>query len=215
MKKIILSMLTLSTMAFYSCGEKAAEENKDATTEVVEEKGVSGTFNVNEGSEITWNARHYKDENFVHTGTVGINGGTIVVENGSVVGGEFEFDMSNIIEPGTDTTQPWTLQGHFKMADFFNVEAFPTSTFKISSVTDGNALGTLNVIGVSKEVSFPINVNVAEESVAVSGEFELDLLQFNIPILSAADTLPEVEKMESAYPGVTFQLDISLSKASH
>lgn len=208
-------MLTLSTIALYSCGEKAAETEAEATTESVEEVAISGTYNVNEGSVITWNARHYKDTAHAHTGTVAINAGTIVVENNTVVGGEFNLDMAQIIEPGADTTQPWTLEGHFKMADFFNIEGFPTSTFTVSNVTDGVLTGSLEVIGVSKEISFPVAITTTAETVSATAEFDLDLLQFGLPILVEGDTLPEVEKLESPNPVATFQLDISASKAAH
>jgi len=216
MKKIVLSMLTLSTMAFISCGEKEADTKKEEVkTDNVEATTVSGTYNVADASVVTWNARHYKDSAHAHTGTVAISNGSIVVENDAIVGGEFEFDMTQIIEPGTDTTQPWTLQGHLAMADYFNTEAFTTSTFTVSNFADGVVTGSLQVIGISKEISFPAEANVSADAVTVSAEFDLNMLQFEIPSLMAGDTLPEMEKMESANPTVNFQLDISASKAAH
>jgi polyisoprenoid-binding protein YceI len=216
MKKIILSMLTLSTIAFSSCGEKDAETEKEVTeTKNVEVAKISGTYNVAESSVVTWSVRHYKDTAHAHTGTVAIATGSIVVENGSVIGGEFEFDMTKIIEPGTDTTQPWTLQRHLATPDYFNTGAFATSTFTISSFTDGMVTGNLEVIGVSKEITFPAEVIVAAETVIVSAEFDLNLLQFGLISLVEGDALPEAEKMESPNPTVTFQLDVSASKAAH
>ena len=45
MKKIVLSMLTLSTIAFSSCGEKECGNGKRVTeTENVEVAKVSGTY---------------------------------------------------------------------------------------------------------------------------------------------------------------------------
>jgi len=216
-------MLTLSTIAFYSCGEKEPEEPKAKTEKESEESKaktaagtkVSGTYHVAESSVVTWNVRHYKDTEHAHTGTVAINAGAVVVEDGSVVGGEFEFNMTQIIEPGTDTTQSWTLQGHLTMPDYFNTAAFTTSTFAISSFTDGMVTGDLEVIGVSKEITFPAEVIVTAETVTVSAEFELSMLQFELPSLVEGDALPEDEKMESPNPVVTFQLDISASKAAH
>ena len=46
-------------------------------------------------------------------------------------------------------------------------------------------------------------------------EFELSMLQFELPSLVEGDALPEDEKMESPNPVVTFQLDVSASKAAH
>ena len=71
MKKIVLSMLTLSTIAFSSCGEKECGKEKEVTeTENVEVAKVSGTYHVAESSVVTWNVRHYKDTAHAHTGTV-------------------------------------------------------------------------------------------------------------------------------------------------
>jgi len=216
MKKIILSMLTLSTIAFSSCGEKEAETEKvEPEVEGLEIAKISGTFDAIEGSVITWNVRHYKDTAHAHTGTVEIAKGSIVVEDDAVIGGEFEFDMTKIIEPGTDTSQSWTLQGHLAMADYFNSAAFTTSTFTISSFTDGIVAGNLEVIGISKEVSFPAEVVITADDVTVAAEFDLSLLQFGLPSLVEGDALPEEEKMESPNPTVTFQLDISAGKAAH
>ena len=215
MKRIVLTMLTLSTMALYSCGEKEAETKEEVSTEEVENAevaSISGTYNVNEGSVVTWNARHYKDAENVHQGTVAIEAGTIVIENNNVVGGTFSMDMTQIIEPGTDTTEDWTLQGHFKMPDFFDVANFGTSSFTIANVTDGVVNGSLEIKGLSKDISFPAEISVTEEGVHTKAEFELNLLQFELPILLEGDTLPEEEKLESPNPTVTFQLDISASK---
>jgi len=214
MKKIILSMLTLSTIAFSSCGEKDTESEVTAT-ENVEVAKLSGTYHLAESSVVTWNVRHYKDTAHAHTGTVGIAKGSIFVEDDAVIGGEFEFDMTKIIEPGTDTSQSWTLQGHLAMADYFNSAAFATSTFTISSFTDGIVVGNLEVIGISKEVSFPAEVVITADDVTVAAEFDLSLLQFGLPSLVEGDALPEEEKMESPNPTVTFQLDISASQAAH
>ena len=221
MKKIILSMLTLSTIAFSSCGEKESDDPKAKTEKdskdpkAEAETKVSATYHIDEASLVTWNVRHYKDTEHAHTGTVAINTGSIVVEDGSVIGGQFEFNMTQIIEPGTDTTQSHTLQGHLTMPDYFNTAAFTTSTFAISSFTDGMVTGDLEVIGVSKEITFPAEVIVSAEAVTVSAEFELSMLQFELPSLVEGDALPEDEKMESPNPVVTFQLDVSASKAAH
>ena len=41
------------------------------------------------------------------------------------------------------------------------------------------------------------------------------MLQFGLPSLVEGDALPEEEKMETPNPIITFQLDISASKAAH
>ena len=214
MKKIILSMLTLSTIAFSSCGEKEAE-TEVTETENIELAKVSGTYAVADASVVTWNARHYKDTAHAHTGTVTINTGSIVVEDEAIVGGEFELDMSSILEGGEPNDYTIMLQGHLMDTSFFFVADFVTSSFTLNSVEGDVATGSLEVLGVSKEISFPATTSVTAETVTVSAEFDLDMLQFGLPSLVEGDALPEEEKMETPNPIITFQLDISASKAAH
>jgi len=201
-------------MAFSSCGEKNAE-TEVTETENIERTKVSGTYTVADASVVTWNARHYKDTAHAHTGTVTINSGSIVVEEEVIVGGEFEFDMSSILEGGEPNDYTIMLQGHLMDTSFFFVADFVTSSFTLNSVEGDVATGSLEVLGVSKDISFPATTSVTEETVTVSSEFDLDMLQFGLPSLVEGDALPEEEKMETPNPIITFQLDISASKAAH
>ena len=214
MKKIILSLLTLSTIAFSSCGEKDAETEKEGT-ENVEVAKLSGTYDVAESSVVTWSAQSYKDTVPDHVGTVDISTGSIVVEDDLVVGGDFSFDMTSILESGEPNEYTVMLQNHLMDTSFFFVADFATSSFTITNVIDGVLTGSLNVLGISKEVSFPVEMNMSSESIAATANFDLNMLQFNLPYLLEQDTLPEAEKLEATNPTVTFHLDISASKAAH
>ena len=90
MKKIILSMLTLSTIAFSSCGEKDTETEVTAT-ENIEVAKLSGTYHVAESSVVTWSAQSYKDTVPAHIGTVDISTGSIVVEERPCHRGRLQF----------------------------------------------------------------------------------------------------------------------------
>ena len=216
MKKTILSMLTLSTIAFSSCGEKDVEMEKEVTeVENVGVAKVSGTYHVAESSVVTWGAQSYKDTVPEHVGTVAISAGSIVVENDAIVGGEFSFDMASILESGEPNDYTVMLQNHLMDTSFFFVADFATSSFTLNSVEGGVAAGSLEVLGISKEISFPIETTISAESIAAKANFDLNMLQFNLPYLLEQDTLPEAEKMEATDPTVTFQLDVSASKAAH
>ena len=216
MKKIVLSMLTLLTIAFSSCGEKNEEMEKEVTeTENVEVAKISGTYHVAESSVVTWSAQSYKDTVPEHVGTVAISEGSIEVENDAIVGGKFSFDMASILESGEPNDYTVMLQNHLKDTSFFFVANFATSSFTLNSVEGDVATGSLKVLGISKEISFPIETTISAELIAAKANFDLNMLQFNLPYLLEQDTLPEAEKMESTNPTVTFQLDISASKAAH
>ena len=216
MKKIILSMLTLSTIAFSSCGEKDAETEKEVTeTENVEVAKLSGTYHVAESSVVTWSAQSYKDTVPEHVGTVAISAGSIVVEDDAIVGGEFSFDMTSILESGEPNDYTVMLQNHLMDTSFFFVAEFATASFQILKLEDGVLTGNLEVLGMSKEISFPIETTISAESIAAEANFDLNMLQFNLPYLVEQETLSEAEKMEATNPTVTFQLNISASKAAH
>jgi polyisoprenoid-binding protein YceI len=216
MKKIILSMLTLSTIAFSSCGEKDAETEKEVTeTENVEVAKLTGTYHLAESSVVAWSAQSYKDTVPEHIGTVAISAGVIVVEDDVVVGGEFSFDMTSILESGEPDKYTVMLQNHLMDTSFFFVADFATAAFQILKLEDGVLTGNLEVLGISKEISFPIETTISAKSIAATANFDLNMLQFNLPYLLEQETLPEAEKMEATNPTVTFQLNISASKAAH
>lgn len=220
MKKIILPLFAIAALSVTSCGD---EEKTEETKENVESKegtettheetsSASGTYNIEEGTTVQWQAKHYKDDNYVHTGTIPMSQGNVTVENGKIVGGKFEFDMSQILEPGTDTTKPWTLQGHIKMPDFFDVANFATADFTINSVEGNNISGTLNVKGASQEITFPAEINVTETELTAKGSTEVDFLKHNIEVLNKNEAAPEEEKMEGPNPTAFISFDIKASK---
>lgn len=49
--------------------------------------------------------------------------------------------------------------GHVKSADFFDVEQFPTMTFKSTQITDDTITGELTIKGITKTVEFDYEFN--------------------------------------------------------
>ena len=84
-------------------------------------------------SELTWYG--FKPTGR-HNGTIGIQDGTLAVQNGEVVGGMFTMDMNDIkvLDEGLADEDRQKLTGHLKSADFFSVEEHPTATFEITEV---------------------------------------------------------------------------------
>ncbi len=67
------------------------------------------------------------------------------------------------------------LNGHLKNGDFFEVEKYPTATFKITSVKKNNdkvynslVTGNLTVKGKTNAVSFPAKITYANGTVTLS-----------------------------------------------
>ncbi len=81
-----------------------------------------------------------------------------MIENGQLVGGTVEVDMSTI--EGDDHRSDNNLIKHLKDADFFDVKKFPFSTIAITrvasiNVEDKEITGNLTIKGITHPVTFP------------------------------------------------------------
>lgn len=74
------------------------------------------------------------------------------------------------------TTDTDGVTKHLKTDAFFDVDKYPTATFKLSSVVNGKATGTFTIHGVTKTVTFPVTVS----GDAYSAKFNLNLKDFGI-----------------------------------
>jgi polyisoprenoid-binding protein YceI len=81
----------------------------------------------------------------------------------------------------TDTDR---LTGHLKSPDFFDVEKFPVSTFSVTAIEGtgptNKITGNLEMHGVTKAISFPAAVQVADDAVTVKAVFAINRKQWNI-----------------------------------
>ncbi len=213
MKKLIYSIFAITALSVTSCGgaeetETTEGEGKDSTK--VEEVTISGTYNTAEGAAITWKAKHYADEDFVHIGTVPTSG-NVVVDNNAIIGGEFTFDLVSLDEEG-DTDYTKMLEGHLQDSTFFNTMVFPTATFKITGAEAGKIMGDLTVIGVSQSVTIEGELSITDTEVALVGSTSVDMLGFEMPFLLMSEQAPEDKKGQSPDPKVVIDIDLKLTK---
>jgi polyisoprenoid-binding protein YceI len=111
-----------------------------------------------------------------------------------VVGGKVA-DTGNRVVISTDSL--WSdnprLTGHLKNADFFNVPVYPTATFETVSVSDGatnsTVVGNLTMHGITKQISFPATIKVADNQVSVNAEFSINRFDFDMKYAGRADDL--------------------------
>ena len=80
-----------------------------------------------------------------------------------------------------------------KSPDFFNAAQFPTATFVSSAVEDKQTntmvTGNLTLHGVTKQISFPAEVKVADDVVSVNANFVLNRFDFDIKYPGKANDL--------------------------
>jgi polyisoprenoid-binding protein YceI len=128
----------------------------------------------------------------VHPGGFKTFSGTITLVDGAPEKSKVELDI--------DVDSLWTdsdrLAGHLKSPDFFDVKTFPKATFVTTSITAGGAdgathtvKGNLTLRGVTKEISFPATITVAEKQVTAKARFSLNRQDFGVAYKGAPDDL--------------------------
>ena len=111
-------------------------------------------------STVTWKA--YKVTGS-HYGTVALQSGSLMFDNGQLTGGEFVVDMTTLTANDLEGEWKDKLVGHLKSEDFFSVEKHQTSSLVFTEVkqTGKNSYkvtGNLTIKGITKPVSFDMSV---------------------------------------------------------
>ena len=141
------------------------------------------------GSDVHWwGYKIAKTEASSHDGTVKVKSGNLVLKNGAVVGGDFVLDMTTISATDLSGEGKTKLEGHLKNGDFFEVEKYPTATYKITSVKkntnkDYNFVvnGNLTVKGKTNPVSFPAKITSNKGIITLeSDKFSFDRQKFDV-----------------------------------
>ena len=126
-----------------------------------------------------------------HKGTIQFTGGDLQVNNNMVVGGTATVDMKTIKATDiTDADSQGKFVGHMSSADFFDAPAFPTSTFKITSITpikgaaadadNATITGDMTIKGVTQKISVPAKVGVKNGVASVTGKVTIDRTKFGL-----------------------------------
>ncbi len=124
-----------------------------------------------------------------HTGIIKLQKGYLQMTNGKISGGEFVIDMNSIENTDQEGQDKEDLQNHLRSSDFFDADQFPTATFAITDAKpldgreDANYLitGNLTIKGITKSISIPAKVQVAETYVEVeTPKFTIDRTQWGI-----------------------------------
>lgn len=180
-------MLALSLVCFITFTSCKKENQNEATTETMEvtEVELNPNFIVDTGSSvINWIGAKPAG---THTGTISLKEGSFEVTDGKVTGGEFTIDMNTINVTDLEGDKKNDLEMHLKgtgenaetVDHFFNVNAHPTSNFKIVTVDDVNGAyfikGILTMKGISKPVDFPAEIMVTDNEVTlISDPFKIN-----------------------------------------
>lgn len=137
-------------------------------------------------STIQWTGS--KKVGAVHTGKIAVKDGQVETNaKNEITSGSFTIDMTTIADEdlAKDPEHQKKLQGHLSSADFFNIEKFPTSTFKITSISKKgkglvNITGDLTLVGKTNSISFPANVTTDAAGLKGEAKFKIDRTKWGL-----------------------------------
>ncbi|PIB36839.1 lipid-binding protein [Reichenbachiella sp. 5M10] len=161
MLNTLLALLTFVTLA--------GEKNHTPAADVTE-------------STVVWKASKVTGK---HEGTVTLTESSLVLKGTELKGGSFTADMTSINTTDLEGEYKDKLDGHLKSDDFFGVEKYPTSTFKITKVkkTGSNSYdvtGNITIKGKTETVNFPAQLAVAGDKITATAVITLDRTKFGI-----------------------------------
>jgi polyisoprenoid-binding protein YceI len=208
-KRLMIPVAIVATLGFTACkseiDDKTAAEVTE-TTAAEEEAAPAGESIavVKDVSKIEFvGAKVTRD----HDGGFNVFDGNVTFVGDTPSAIDFTIDLTSI---WTDTER---LTGHLKSADFFDVEKFPTATFKSTGITaapEGNAdnathmiSGTLDMHGLTKAVTFPAGVTSTSERITATSQFTINRHDWEISYKGAPDDLIKDEvliKLDLRFP---------------
>ena len=134
-------------------------------------------------SKIYWIGRKITGE---HNGTIEIKDGYVNIDQGSIAGGLFEIDMNSITVVDMNEKYNKKLESHLKNSDFFDVQKFPVSTFKIKKsynffIIDNIIFdGDLKIKNTLIEKNIPATITVNDSVAEAVGVIDIDRTLFGI-----------------------------------
>lgn len=112
----------------------------------------------------------------------------------------FEVQTASVItDPDDRGMMSEKLDEHIKSPDFLDVATFPTATFTSTAIEPGadattyTVTGNLTVRGVTKSITFPATVTIADGTVSAKAEFSLNRKDFNVVYEGKPDDLVREE----------------------
>jgi len=122
-----------------------------------------------------------------HFGNLLLKSGTLMINHGKLVGGDFVIDMNTISNQDlTSEKYNAMLVNDLKSDNFFNVDKYPEATFKLIrpmpvSKNNFEILGQLNLKGTMGVVTFPVEIIYESNgSVVAKGECNFDRTKFGL-----------------------------------
>ncbi|WKN41511.1 YceI family protein [Tunicatimonas pelagia] len=170
MKKISLNALVLTVLAVVA-----------SAFTLPEKEAVTYTVDVQQ-SEVTWKGEKVTGN---HVGTIQLQQGSLALEDGKLIGGNFTIDMSTLSNTDLEGEQKGKLEGHLKSDDFFGVATHPTATLTITKVKPQanntyQVTGKLTIKDKTNQIQFPATVTTEGSQVTANASIAVDRSEYDV-----------------------------------
>tara|TARA_B110000444_G_C18814856_1_gene584578 strand:- start:1311 stop:1904 length:594 start_codon:yes stop_codon:yes gene_type:complete len=159
----ILSLLTLSAFSAKPHIDNVPVDAKNSTVKWI-------------GSKVTSS----------HEGNISIQKGVLMIDHGTLVGGQFSIDMNSISCSDIESAKKNKyLVDHLKDEDFFNVNNFSVATITIKYAVKGKGniykiVADLTIKGITHPVSFAAEVMINGLNYSAKANIKIDRTKWDI-----------------------------------
>jgi len=121
-----------------------------------------------------------------HEGDIKIKSGKLILDHGRLVGGQFEIDMTTIVNTDIeDKESRLNLEGHLKNKDFFNVNEHKTASLMITTVklieeSSYELQADLTIKGITHEIKFNADVEIKGTAFLAIAKIKIDRTKWEI-----------------------------------
>jgi polyisoprenoid-binding protein YceI len=186
-----LSVLATAALVVFACRDGNKEAKTTEGAEAVKEQSAALSVKVDTAASIiNWIGRKGIAGAKIgqHNGTVRISDGSVKVDSGKVVGGDFTIDMQTITVLDLKGEEKSKLEGHLRDTDFFLAKEYPTGKFEITGLTEAPSdtsthivKGNLTLRGKTNNIEFPAKITVSPTgAVSATAKFAIDRLKWGI-----------------------------------
>jgi polyisoprenoid-binding protein YceI len=188
---VVLLVLIISLLVIIKNKKPEIKDNSTQQDEIMKTKEIlqgSGMyFFDSSSSKISWEGKKTIVKEWIDNGSISIQSGDITLVDNNVTEGKIVIDMNSITTNKTGAGGGEdNLSKHLKSADFFGVEVFPTSQFKLNSliptetVYTYTAKGEMTIKNITKDIEFPVTIYMENGLISMNAEIVLDRTQFDV-----------------------------------
>ena len=189
-----LSLVLFGSVGLYSsCSEAPKGDNASISEKREASEAKGAMFAADTANSKIRFTGHGVGKN--HPGVFKLSSGTVAVANDQITGGDFVINIKSMELEQKGGMFDEKLHPHLMSGDFFDANKFGTARFEITkvepysksaadaSVVEGanyNISGNFTLKDVTKNVTFPVKVDLDGNTLKAKGNFDIDRTQWNM-----------------------------------